>query len=193
MSSFNCEEMQKSIDRIQEKIQEMDVKPKIVSNCKWYIRTGRRCKMRGLRDGYCFIHENKYIYNPDGIIDSEGNREPCTNNSRKKFIPTRIKQLDDEILGGLFYIYKGQKYKIKQVCETYAVLELKDKYIDEYIHVWESSKDRKGSSGININQIYTFREFECDERAVVDLDNEEYYCLDCFEDVKNTLIDSICV
>lgn len=165
---------------------------KNVINCKWYVQSGRKCKNRGLRNGYCFMHENEFKYYPQGIKDNEDNYEPCTNNGRKKFIPSNIRQLDDEFLSGIIYYYRNQKYTVENVYDTYAIFKLKDNFINDTLTVWNSREDKKNCKGIIINQIYGFREFECEERATVDMsDDTNKYCTDCFEDVCKTLIDSI--
>ena len=187
------EQLKQRIKELEQQLKPQNNPPKekILITCKWYVQSGRRCRNRGLREGYCFMHENNFKYNPKGITNTEGYKEPCTNNTVKKFIPSSIKQLDDVFLGELTYHYKNQKYFIDEIRDTYAVLKLKDKFVEDVLMVWDSKEDKKQCKGILVSQIYAFRQFECEERASVDIGDGNFYCVDCFEYNYKTLINSI--
>lgn len=161
----------------------------IIPKCLWYVYSHRRCKFNGLHNGYCTIHNFDYIFKPGGFIDAENQLEPCSHSGVRKYTPSSIKILNDFILCSLVYIWRGNKYTIVEVRDTYAIMKLKDD-IPDIINVWGSRESRKNNKGPIIDQIYAFKEFECENRACVCIDNK-YLCKECFETTHNTIINSL--
>lgn len=177
---FNTKEIQKF------HVKTCKFKP-VIKKCHWYV-SGRRCKFRGLYNGYCSRHNNNYKYNPDGFKDEEDQLEPCTYTSRRKYVPTSVSVLNDFMLSSLTYIWKGNKYTIKEVMNTYVIMENID--MGCTVTVWDPGS-RKTSGGPMITSMYTFKEHECENRAAVLMDDEDYYCEECFEDSYGTVINSL--
>ena len=56
----SIQELRETLKNIEKSLLKQSNTKKNITICKWYLQSGRKCKNRGLRDGYCFIHENNY-------------------------------------------------------------------------------------------------------------------------------------
>lgn len=157
---------------------------KINKRCKWRIDGVRRCKKRSTNGSiYCYFHD----LNLEVLEDNK--EEPCEYEEVTKYVPNSLNSLKNPILGGLLYVYGGNKYVLEKVEETYAVFKIKDPDLDDTLIVWgEKPLDRPG---VMYNRIYAYRTRECENLATILIDGEDYYCNECFCCEYNTSIKSL--
>lgn len=163
-----------------------------LQKCHWITKSNNRCTFTGKYEGYCKKHYVDYkYYDPDGVLDDEGDTDICSVEIISTYIPSSIDRMTRGDFYSLDYLFNKSLYSIQKHNTTNVIM--KNEETEESVIFWENKETRKQKEGKLITQLSAEYSYECENQPVIVFNDDVKMCKRCFERSYNTKIGSLIV